>query len=211
MKTNAIVTKLDVLMLSLAQVGGLEKPVHIEKIVQKAFELNPGFFRWELDEFREYPDKDKVRRSLTSLEKPVTSRGVYVRSSRSSVQKGRAKKDFWQMTPAGLEWLLENQNRIETTLNKHQVFLHDSVSTSLVKQLTESRLYDRYRLDSDVSYQPYEFTDLLHCSPDAQIDVIQNKFDSLKNRVILLNDKHLIKFLDACGEAHGSLLNLVER
>ena len=197
-------SNLEVLTYVLAELGELENAVHLEKIADRAYELTPGAFRWELDEFSDRIDKDKVRVSLTDLEKP--SKGKLARAIGPS-QRGQSKKtDVWQLTPEGVEWIIDNKGRIEDALKGPRLSLKRSKAANLRKRVSSSELHRQFRSKETLQYSPYEFTDLLECSPDARSVVIQGRFDWLLNQARLLGDPNLVKFVRMCGDVHADML-----
>src|SRR5687768_14512725 len=103
-------TNVDVVTYALAELQGGSKPMHLEQIAVKAHELAPGSFRWDLDEYADFVDKDKVRVSLTDAEKEEKGalvQGVGVRRG------GQSKRsDLWRLTANGAKWVLDNGERV---------------------------------------------------------------------------------------------------
>lgn len=198
----------DILTFVLAEIGGMEKAVHLEKIAVRAFELSPGAFRWSLDEFANRIDKDKVRVSLSDLEKPANGR---LARAVGLTTPGIAKKtDLWELTPEGVNWIKMNKNRIESALRGPRIELKRSLAHSLFKQVTSSTLYKRFLKENTISNSTFEFTDLLECSPDANDYVIQRRFEYLKKQLSLLNDPELDGFIQECGRVHSDMLKPVQ-
>ena len=194
----------EILAYVLAELGELESSVHLEKIADRAYQLTPGAFRWELDEFSDRIDKDKVRVSLTDLEKP--SKGKLARAIGPS-QRGQSKKtDVWQLTPDGVDWIIDNKDRIEHALKGPRLELKRGKATGLRNRLLSSGLHRQFRSRANLVYSPYEFTDLLECSPDARSTLIQGRFDWLLKQVRLLDDPDLITFVRMCGDVHADML-----
>ncbi|MYC24506.1 MAG: hypothetical protein F4X56_01140 [Gammaproteobacteria bacterium] len=198
----------DILTFVLAEIGGMEKAVHLEKIADRAFELSPGAFRWSLDEFSNRIDKDKVRASLTNLEKPANGR---LARAVGLTKAGLAKKtDLWELTPEGVNWIILNKSRIESALRGPRVELKTSLAHSLFKRVTSNALYKRFLKDNTISDSLFEFTDLLECSPDAKDYVIQRRFENMKKQLSLLDDPMLDVFIQECGRVHSDLLKQIE-
>ena len=194
----------EVLTYVLAELGRLENGVHLEKIADRAFQLTPGAFRWELDEFSDRIDKDKVRVSLTDLEKP--SKGRLARAIGPS-QRGQSKKtDVWQLTPEGVDWIIENKGRLEEALRGPRLALKRNKAADLRKRVSSSSLHRQFRSGEKLDYSPYEFTDLLECSPDARSVVIQGRYDWLLKQVRLLDDPDMVRFVRMCGDVHADML-----
>src|SRR5262249_35202327 len=107
-------TNVDVVTYVLAELGGVNTSVHLERIAVRAFELNPGTFRWELDEYSSFIDKDKVRVSLTDAEKSERENLV---EAVGVTRSGHSKRtDLWRLTSNGAAWVRENEDRIREAL-----------------------------------------------------------------------------------------------
>jgi len=78
----------------------------------------------------------------------------------------------------------------------------------LRRRITDSDLFRLFDDDGAVEYSPYEFADLLECSPDASNAVFRDRFEALRGQVMLLGDAQLEQFLDACAAAHGKMLEV---
>lgn len=180
------------------------KPVHLERIAVRAYELAPGPFRWDLDKFADLIDKDKVRVSLTDAEKP--NKGALVESV-GSRRKGQSKKtDFWRLTSAGTKWIQDNEGRLRVALSVSTPRFKRGRADALRRRLEESALFGEFRSAQRVSTDPYAFTDLLECSPDAANSVVARRLDDLRAQTQMLDDSELMAFLDACAHAHADML-----
>lgn len=215
-------TNVDVVTFVVAFLGGLDRPVHLERVAMKAYELSPGAFRWDRDEYAEFVDKDKVRVSLTDAEKPSagslvkgvgpTTRGpVKRRKGVGSFKRDHMKRtDLWRLTAAGSEWIAINADRVSVALGETLPKVKKSRANQIRHQLSESALYHEYASAGKVDYSPYDFTDLLACSPDAAFEVVQERWDKLRGEVILLRDPDLNRFVEVCGAAHARILGNVK-
>lgn len=199
-------TNVEVLTYVLADLGGLESAVHLEHIAARAFELMPGAFRWDLDEFANLIDKDKVRISLTDAEK--ASHGRLVRAA-GVTRAGKSKKtDYWRLTSAGSEWVSAEGTRVADALAGPRPGLKKGRATELRNRVERSALYHRYIRDGGVEYSPFDFADLLECSPDASNRIVSDHFDAFRSQVALLGDDDLDGFLSACATAHARMLEI---
>lgn len=199
-------TNVEVLTFVVADLGGLETPVHLEHVASRAFKLMPGAFRWDLDEFAGLIDKDKVRASLTDAEK--ASHGSLVRSVGVTKQGQSKKTDYWRLTPAGSEWLTTNGERIAEALDAPRPGLKKGRARDLRKQVEKSALYEQFVRSGTISYSPFDFADLLECSPDASNRVVAERFDALRSQVRLLGDDELEGFLTMCADADRRMLEV---
>ncbi len=205
-QAGADVTNVEVLTYVVADLGGLESPVHLEQVAVKAFELMPGAFRWDLDDYSTYIDKDKVRASLTDAEK--LGHGQLVRSVGVKKQGLSKKTDLWRLTPAGSEWVATNGGRVAEELAVPVPVLKKGRAKEVRRRLQSSELYRRFAEEGEVSYSPYDFADLLECSPDASNQVVVDRFASLQGQVRMLADAELEEFLSSCADVHRRMLEV---
>jgi hypothetical protein len=198
------VTNVEAVTFALAELDGASQPVHLEDIAVKAFEHAPGAFRWDLDEYSERIDKDKVRVSLTDAQKDKYGHLVQtVGAKRAGISK---PTDAWQLTSSGAEWYLRNRHRVAAALGLAQPSLKKSKAAELRARIQRSELYAEFLETGQVAENPFIFADLLECSPDASNQVIQQKLDALMSQVRLLDDPGLVDFLRACSHAHSDML-----
>lgn len=197
-------TNVDVVTYALAELQGGRKPVHLEQIAVKAHELAPGSFRWDLDEFADFVDKDKVRVSLTDAEKPEKGalvQGVGVRRG------GHSKRsDLWRLTANGAKWVLDSAERVQVGVSGPSPRFKKGKADELRRRLTRSPLFEEFEGTKAVSADPYAFTDLLECSPDAADSVVLQRLDELRAQTQMLEEPELLAFLGACAEAHANML-----
>ena len=199
-------TNVAIVTYAVAVLGGVDRPVHLEEVAVKAYELAPGAFRWDLDEFASRIDKDKVRVSLTDAEKDV--KGALVRGV-GQTRGGRTKRtDLWRLTAAGSAWVVENRGVIEEATGVGMPSLKRGKAQDLRRRVADSDLFRRFEEDGQLEYSPYEFADLLECSPDASNAVFRDRFEALRGQIMLLGDTQLLEFLDACAVAHTKLVEV---
>jgi hypothetical protein len=204
--TETSLNNIEIVTYAVALLGGVDRPVHLEKVAVKSYELAPGAFRWDLDEFASYIDKDKVRVSLTDAEKD--GKGALVRGV-GHTRGGRTKRtDFWRLTAAGSAWIADNREMIEDATGAGMPALKRGKAQDLRRRLADSELFRHFEDDGQLEYSPYEFADLLECSPDASNAVVRDRFEALRGQVMLLGDARLMEFLDACAGAHTKMLEV---
>lgn len=199
-------TNIEIVTYAVALLGGVDRPVHLENIAEKSYELAPGAFRWDLDEFASHIDKDKVRVSLTDAEKD--GKGALVRGV-GQTKGGRTKRsDLWRLTAAGTAWVAEHRDIIEEATGAGMPALKRGKAHDLRHRITDSDLFRRFEDDGRIEYSPYEFSDLLECSSDASNAVFRDRFEALCGHVMLLGDPKLKGFLDACSDAHRKMMEV---
>ena len=197
-------TNVEVVTYALAQLQDEGKPTHLERIAAKAYELAPGSFRWDLDEYSDFVDKDKVRVSLIDAGRPKKGGLVQAVGVRKGGQSKRA--DLWRLTSAGASWVRENEERLQARVAGPTRRFKKGKADALRNRLTRSSLYGEFMEIGFVSANPYAFTDLLECSPDAANSVVDQRLDELRAQVQMLGDVDLLAFLDACAQAHAEML-----
>lgn len=199
-------TNIEVVTYAVALLGGVDRPVHLENVAVKSYEVAPGAFRWDLDEYASYIDKDKVRVSLTDAEKD--GKGALVRGV-GQTKGGRTKRsDLWRLTSAGTAWIAEHRGVIEEATGAGMPALKRGKAHDLRRRITDTDLFRRFVDDGELGYSPYDFADLLECSPDASNTVFRDRFDGLRGQAMLLGDAQLEAFLDACAAAHRKMLGV---
>ncbi len=199
-------TNIEIVTYAVALLGGLDAPVHLERVALKAHELAPGAFRWDLDEFVSYIDKDKVRVSLTDAEK--AEKGALVKGV-GTTRGGRTKRtDLWRLTAAGSAWVVANRGPIEEATGAAMPALKRGRAQDLRRRIVDSELFRHFDQVGSLVYRPYEFADLLECSPDASNVVFRDRFEALRGQVTLLGDAELEQFLCACAGAHSKMLEV---
>ncbi len=196
-------TNVETVVFALADIAGGADPVHLERIAIRAFDLAPGAFRWDLDEFADSVDKDKVRVSLTDAQKQNLGLVRAVGAKTAGVSK---PTDSWVLTPEGVTWIAKNRDRLATALGASQPALKKGRAKAVRAQITASELYQEYRKTGGVTYDPYRFADLVECSPDANAQVVDQRFQTLRAQVALLNDSELGEFLNVCARTHADML-----
>lgn len=198
------VTNVEIVTFTLGELDSSGRSVHLERIAARAFALAPGAFRWDLDEFSNQMDKDKVRVSLVDAARD--KHGGTVEAVGVKKQGISKRADAWKLTPAGAAWYRDNKDRVASALGTSKPSLKRGRAVELRKRLLESELYGEYRENREVISNAFAFADLLECSPDASNRIVQDKFDALAAQVQLLDDQPLMVFLGACAEVHKDML-----
>jgi hypothetical protein len=197
-------TNVDIVVFALASLEGAERSVHLEEIAVEAHRLSPGAFRWDLEEYAEMIDKDKVRVSLTDAQKDKYRNLVRaVGPKRQGLSK---PTDVWRLTPAGVEWHMENAAFLSEEFGEQQPALKKGRARRVRDRILDSDLYKEFEKIGRVEYQPFLFADLVESSPDADESVIQKRYDELLGQVVLLKEADLKRFLEDAASAHADML-----
>lgn len=202
--TVSTLSNVDIVVYSLDQLGGLEQRIHTEKIAIKCFELAKKRFGWRLPEYRKFPDKEPVRIALYDAAKE--KHGGLV-EGRSGVESSGKDLDGWVLTPAGAQWIAKNRERIEKELNLTGAGTNRPDTLRLKRRFYQDSAFKKFSGSQSLSdVSPYEFTDMLNCTPDASRVTIQKRFGRLKAQAITLDDENIANFIRACEERFKSLL-----
>lgn len=200
LKSNAAIV-----VVALAKLGGSVEKIATEKIAYECFILAPDRFSWVLEQFREFPDKDVASVALTDAAKEKYGflvEGKYARD---------LSKDGWILTPNGLRWIEQNEERILETLGirrDQMPQLRPLEVQRLRSQITREPAYKKYAQTRSVEgVSRFMFTDMLQCSPDAPRDLISLKFNRLLTQAQLAQDQEILTFLQTCREYFQELLD----
>jgi len=198
----------DVIVYTLALLGGAQRTVHTEELAVKAYELAPSQFSWTLPAYRErdWPDKEVARLALTDARKEENGALVEGAAAREIA------KDGWRLTPNGARWLSENGERIQSMLGCNQPRVPKNERRRFLTHIKKQALFKRFaRAGSVAEATQFEFAELLNCSADAPADIVAAKFTRMRTTAELVKDEHIIRFLNACAEKFGQSLCAKER
>lgn len=181
--------------------GGASHPVNTEHVALKCFQLAPDSFSWI--RHRDIPDKEVARSALMDARKDKYGALVSGRAGRGRGQPVRTAAnrsvDGWQLTQAGVKWIMDNQKVVGTQLADHEPKVHRQ---ALLHKLAKVR---NHRLFKDFKDQPEGFVpsigslaELLRCSVDADRLVWERRFAALHNEAQLAGQDDLLSFLEIC-------------
>lgn len=197
----------DIVLFSLLKLGGVTKKIHTEILAWDAYQISKERFSWSLPEFRKkgFPDKTTARYALESAKKTGLVKG------RAGRDKWGGEKEGWQFTPMGVNWILKNEQRISSALNRNSV--SRSITTQeidrIINRIKSHKTFINFQKhDSLENITKYDFIDFLNCSPDASNRVIKIKFDLLKNSINFTGDLELRKFISMIEKKFSAMLFL---
>jgi len=199
-------SNVDVALYALYKLGGALKSIHTEHIAWESFNLSEDRFAWILPEFRvrKFPDKTTVRYALESAKK--------IKLIKGRAGRDRNKSEGWQLTSLGTEWILKNQKRIAFLLRDELPFseaIPSHQAERFIKKIKAEKIFKYFLRDKGLeNATPYDFTDLLSCSPDASSKVIKQKFDLLKSTAALINNEEIRNFFSACENEYSKLMKI---
>ena len=202
---EGIRSNLDVVVYALGMLGGGKRKVSTEDIAHETYQLAPDRFSWVLTQYKRFPDKQVARIALDDAAKAQYGGLVEGRYTRET------SKDGWILTPAGVRWLTENQDRIRLALGREEapdLQLSPTEVRRFRAQLRRDPAFRVYRRTGSVAgISRFMFSDMLQCSPDAPTDLLRFKFDRLLSQAELANDSELKVFLSECQIRFGDLFS----
>lgn len=203
---NKSITNVEVVVLALGRLGGATKKVFSEEIAVEAHHLAPERFSWRLEKYRDrgWPDKYVVRYALEDAMKKEY--GHMVDGSYST----DLSKDGWQLTLGGVQWIAENAERVASKLLLDSPKIPKQDAARFVKRVKRDPLFKLHLTDGFDPATPYQFTDMLNCSPDAPRELIRSKFDRLRAISQLAGDPQVVEFLEDCAVKFTGLLGAPE-
>lgn len=190
---------------ALSVLGGDTKQIHTEDIALKCFELFPHSFSWV--RYPQHPDKDIARIALCDARKAKYGALVEGRAGRSmgmGAGTGRARaSDGWRLTARGLEWIKENQSRLEEFAGSGIVKEHRQKILRQLKRVKDHPLYAQY-LDSPDRFHPAIGTiaDLLRCRVDAEPEIWDERFRALMRKARVTEQAEVSRFVELCTQAY---------
>jgi hypothetical protein len=200
---EGIRSNMDVVVYALGVLGGGKRKVSTEAIADQSYQLAPDRFSWVLTQYKQFPDKDVARVALEDAKKPHYGGLVDGNYSRET------SKDGWTLTPAGIRWLAENQDRIRLALGRDQppdLRLSPMEARRFGAQLRRASAFQLYSTTGSVAgISRFMLSDMLQCSPDAPTDLLRFKFDRLLSQAELANDGELKLFLSECEQRFADL------
>ncbi len=189
----------DIVVYALYLIGGSTERHHTEDIAWKCYEVLPSAFSWT--KYPQFPDKDIVRVALTDARK--ASNGGLV-EGRAGQQRGQYQKthrgprgDGWVLTDAGIEWVHQNEKRLQGILVSAEPREHRQKTLLLLKRVKEHKLFQRFQESPDSFYPSIgELADLLRCRVDAEEVVWRERFDRIRKNALVAGQAEVIAFVE---------------
>jgi hypothetical protein len=165
----------DALVWSLYLLGGASRPVEVEDVFLKCFELAPARLGWR--NHPNIPDYKKVSKALQSVE-ATTHVGLIV----------KIDKYHRQLTAAGIQWIEENQAALKRIYSGELPVAasNHSPHERLRRRIFDSGLAENYPLTI------MEIATLLECSATSPKTVWMARLASLDRAVEALGDPKLL-------------------
>ena len=208
LRTKATTPNRELVVYVLHVLGGAVERIHTEDIANKAHALFGDSFSWT--KYPEYPDKDIVRVALTDARKEKYGALIEGRTGQHRGQSGKSKRspalDGWILTKAGVAWIKENQDRLETIADSGAA--PKEHRQRVLKQLGRVR---SHRVFADFLDDPELFipqiggmAELFRCRVDAEEEVWVRRFEAIRRKARVAEQQDLLDFVDACESAYRS-------
>src|SRR6266700_1507790 len=101
---DAAISNTDIVLVVLDDLGGAERPVHIEDVAEAAWQQVPARFSWP--KLQRYPDLDAVDITLRAAKK---NEGTVTGS----------KREGWMLTPAGISRVRQREVAVRTFVERN--------------------------------------------------------------------------------------------
>ena len=168
----------DVFVWALSQLGGGDRPVDVEDIFIKCFELAPARLGWRTRP--EIPDYKKISKALQSVE-AKTHVGL--------IEK--IDQYHRRLTTAGISWIEANRSVLEARYGGAPVVASTySPHERLRRRIRESKVF------SSPSPSLIEIAEVLECSPASGVSVWQSRVTQVDVAAQALSDHDLTEFLN---------------
>jgi hypothetical protein len=191
----------DIVLVVLADLGGAERPLHIEDIAETAWMKVPARFSWP--KLQKYPDLDAVDVTLRAAKKNES----FVNGS---------KREGWMLTPAGMirvnerrtavQEFMEHHGQVGRTDNRRERGGADSSASRRMVQLRESAAANKFLNDDRDAITVYDFLAFFNINQYMPLQKYRTNRQAVENLVredeALLS---LVQFLDdRFGETYKS-------
>jgi hypothetical protein len=189
---------LEISLFALYKLGGITQKVHTEKIAFECFNLAQERFSWRLKEFNKFPDKSPVRFALEQAKKEEYGNLVI---GKAGGDFAGSEREGWRFTPVGAKWIKENEERIAKVLKQERPEFPQREAERFIRHLKSDFAFTKFKKDGNLeNISKYNFSDLLNCPPDADLEIKKQKFVTLQTTAELIKDNEIINFLKQCKE-----------
>lgn len=196
----------DIVIYAVYILGGSQNRIHTEDIAIKCYQLAPSKFSWV--KYPQYPDIAPARFALEDAKKLES--GAFLRGE-SERRRTAESIGGWMLTLNGVQWIKINRSRIEHYLGKH-IPIGDRVSSSRrLKELLNSKAYNRYREQGEKAEISHaDFAEALVSTVNTRGDVLNERLDSLYSTADELGRAEVKNYIDFCKKRFAVLLGQKE-
>jgi hypothetical protein len=190
------VSNTDIVLLVLKDLGGVDRPIHIEDIAEASWQQVPARFSWP--KLQKYPDLDAVDVTLRAAKK-------------NENLVGGSKRSGWMLTPAGLQRLEQRESLIREfisstgsagrTENRRERGGTDSSMVRRLTQIKESVARTKHATGRQEDISVHDFTAFFNINQYMPRRKYETNLQAVKN--LVRDDKGLLELTRYLDERFG--------
>jgi hypothetical protein len=183
--TDSGVSNTDIVLVVLADLGGADRPVHIEDIAEAAWLQVPARFSWP--KLQKYPDLDAVDVTLRAAKK--NERLV-----------AGSKREGWMLTPVGIGRVRQKESAVRDfvarlgnagrTENRRERGGLDSSATRRLAQLRDTAAARKYTAGTPGEITVYDFLTFFNINQYMPVQKYRTNRQAVEN--LVRNDAELL-------------------
>lgn len=189
------ISNIEIAIMALYWLGGVDRKVHLEEIAVKCHELAPGRFGFELKKYKNFPDKKVAYESLSDARKE--KHGGLVKSSGARSLGGSR----FQITKSGVEWVKAHGDRIAEALKVNSLVMHKKAAERIRRNLTAAKTataFQKFHEGKIAEISIYELMNALDCPFETSPGAIWESFARKEAEATDIDDADFLKFLSSC-------------
>jgi hypothetical protein len=190
------VSNTDLVLVVLDELGGVERPVHIEDVAEAAWQQTPARFSWP--KLQKYPDLDAVDVTLRAAKK---NEGLVSGS----------KREGWMLTPTGIARVHQRQAAVREfversglagrTENRRERGGLDSSAGRRITQLRESAAVRKYTSGERNDLTVYDFLAFFNINQYMPVQKYRTNRQAVEN--LVRDDEELLVITRHLDERFG--------
>lgn len=190
-------TKREIVLISLFQVGGNKKKVHTEEISYKAFQINRENFSWRLKKFNKFPDITPTYKTLTHLRDEKKVFGT---------KDEDPNKDGWILTEDGLNYCNSDlSDFLGIKKNKSKPQQHEKAFVISIKRSGYFKDWKNKNISSLSDRSIYDVADFLKVLTSNTPRLVEKFYET---RLLAKEiDNYVYEFLNFIETKHNDFFN----
>jgi len=192
----------DIVVYALYILGGWHQRVHTEDIALKCYELTPSKFSWV--KYPQYPDLAPARFALESAKKQKY--GALVKGG-SERKKSVKSLGGWMLTYNGIQWIRDNEKRIEKFLGKLGYISDRLPAHRKLIELFKSTAYKKFIAHIEKAEITHaEFAESFLCTVNTRSEVLSDRLEQLYSIAEELGEEKVKNYINFCRKRFESIL-----
>lgn len=196
------ITNVDIAVMALYWLGGVERKVHLEDIAIECHKLAEKRFAFELEKYKHFPDKRTVFYALADAHKEKA--GVLVEAFGTQSKGG----GNFQITKSGVKWIKVNEDRIARELKIKSSVAPKQEVKRILRIVKNETAFKKFHAGKMAELSVYELMDFLGCSFETSPSAVRAKFAEMEVKAELVEDVEIFNFLRGCKDRFAKLLNV---